>query len=350
MRYNNSKYKMDKQRYWQELAKHYALDPQKPSSQNVFQNHSPTMNTIPNQTYTQGNPLSETQHLSIRQATSAPPPHHQPISAEEILGKPAKTPLWKSILKHSLILSLLILITLGVMYWPTINREFSYWWRNVSGVERSSAEYGPNALFPGDNDEAASYLDSDDDSRQAGPIIPPDNRIVIDKIEVNAPVILMDTTTNDGVLKWIEQGVGHYPNTALPGQPGNAFLTGHSSFWWWDKGKYKFVFQHLEDLVIGDVITLYYKQQRFDYKVYDIDVIKPNGPQATQVFDQDPYLERPIITLMTCTPVGTSLNRLIVRAEQINPDPHQPTNQNSLLDEEDDSSFLESSNQSSIQL
>jgi len=35
----------------------------------------------------------------------------------------------------------------------------------------------------------------------------------------------------------------------------------------------------------------------------------------------DAYAEYPTLTMMTCTPVGTNLNRLIIRAKQILPDP-----------------------------
>jgi len=32
---------------------------------------------------------------------------------------------------------------------------------------------------------------------------------------------------------------------------------------------------------------------------------------------------KPVLTLITCTPLGTALNRLLVTAEQVSPDPAQ---------------------------
>lgn len=295
---------------------------------------TPAASTAAASTDTGYTPPAPPKPVTSPPAESSPPNTDiPPAQTPTPTNTPQKKPLWRTILQHAVILGLLILTTIGVLYYPTIEREFTYWWRNITNVERSSEEH-PNALFAGEDGELKPYLEASEEERANEPVIPPDDRIVIDKIEVNAPVVLMDTTDNLGVLEWIERGVGHYPNTARPGEPGNAFLTGHSSYWWWDNGDHKFVFQHLEDLVIGDRITIYYNQQQFDYEVYEMETIKPQGEAANRVFDQDPYQDEPIITLMTCTPVGTSLNRLIVRAKQITPAPGGTNTVNeSLLDE-----------------
>ncbi len=214
--------------------------------------------------------------------------------------------------RHLMTMLFLALATVIVLYFPLISRKVDYWWRHLKApVEQKGSV---NALFPGDK----TYFQLDE-TPVVAPVMPPDNRIVIDKIEVNAPVVEIADTEDKSVLSAIEHGVGHYPGTAAPGKPGNVFLTAHSSYWWWAGGDYKFVFEHLEDLVIGDVITVYYGQKKYDYRVREMNVIKPKGPDVGQIFDQEPYYNDPILTLMTCVPVGTSLNRLIVVAEQISP-------------------------------
>jgi len=249
-------------------------------------------------------------HEPVRQLSQPVTSHQQPALQEK------KNPgLIKRIVRHFLVLSALVLATIGVLYWPTIYRAADYWWRHLRTTERPGAP--TNALYPGEK----AIFELDDDEPLVGPIVPPDDRIVIDKIEVNAPIVYMDSTADDAVLRFIERGVGHYPQTAKPDEPGNVFLTAHSSYWWWSAGEYKFVFQHLESLVIGDIITVYYQQQRYDYRVRSMNVIKPKGEDADHVFDQEPYFEDPVLTIMTCVPVGTSLRRLIVVAEQISPDP-----------------------------
>jgi LPXTG-site transpeptidase (sortase) family protein len=215
------------------------------------------------------------------------------------------------ILKQAAVLIALAVFTLLILYWQLIYKQMDYWWRHRTTTEVVSDR--PNSLFPGNK---ASFQINDSHNQEE--VIPLDNRIVIDKIEVNAPIVDIPTYDDNDVLNAIQNGVGHYPDTAYPGEGGNVFLTGHSSFWWWDKGQYKFVFQHLEDLVIGDKITVYYNQKRYDYIVKDMQVVKPKGPHVVDLFNQDEYKDHPVLRIMTCTPVGTSLNRLIVTAEQTN--------------------------------
>lgn len=138
--------------------------------------------------------------------------------------------------------------------------------------------------------------------------------VIIPKIKVNAPVIYDETIINqDQFLKDLESGVVHYPNTALPGQEGNIVLFGHSSEAWWAPGNYKYVFTLLDKLQVQDVVYLNYKGTRYVYRIYDIKVVEPND---LSVLNQS---SGHVLTLLTCTPVGTSQKRLVLRAEQIEP-------------------------------
>ncbi|MCT4592057.1 MAG: sortase [Candidatus Gracilibacteria bacterium] len=153
------------------------------------------------------------------------------------------------------------------------------------------------------------------------PIYPLEKRIVIPKIAKNIPIVEISDESlvsedwkklEKDVQDGLKNGVVHYPGTAEPGQIGNVFITGHSSYYIWDDGKYKDVFALLHDLDEGDEFTIYWGQNKFDYKISEIKVV---SPKDTTVLDQ-PKSQK-IATLMTCTPVGTSKNRLILTAEQI---------------------------------
>ena len=77
-------------------------------------------------------------------------------------------------------------------------------------------------------------------------------KIIINSINVTAPVIYDQTTVNeDNFLQALHNGVVHYPNTAFPGQVGNMVIFGHSSGQWWAPGTYKFVFTQNCDRFIG---------------------------------------------------------------------------------------------------
>src|SRR5690606_15862011 len=79
-------------------------------------------------------------------------------------------------------------------------------------------------------------------------------------------------------------------------------------------GDYKYVFVNLDRLDKGDTIYLNYQGTRYTYKVTVAHkVVEPNDVSVLNPSN------KPILTLITCTPVGTNLRRLIVVAEQISP-------------------------------
>lgn len=149
----------------------------------------------------------------------------------------------------------------------------------------------------------------------------PENLIIIPKINVSAPVVYDVTTFNEqAVQKGLERGVVHYGNTALPGQKGNNVIVGHSSNNWWASGKYKFAFVLLDKLEVGDTFILHYNSKRY---IYEITSKKVVDPKDTSVLSQNTPV--PITTLITCTPPGTSLHRLVVVGKQISPNPAADT-------------------------
>lgn len=142
-----------------------------------------------------------------------------------------------------------------------------------------------------------------------------DNHILIPSISLDAPITWMVENTEQSTSKALENGTIHLLGTALPGTTGNVFITGHSSNYVWAPGHYKSVFALLDKLSVGDMVYLKYQNKGYSYKVYEKIIIKPSD---TSVLDQG---QRSILSLMTCTPVGTSLNRLIIKSNQIYPDP-----------------------------
>jgi LPXTG-site transpeptidase (sortase) family protein len=141
----------------------------------------------------------------------------------------------------------------------------------------------------------------------------PDNYLMIPKINVKAPIIWNSETDEKSMLKNLQNGVAHYKGTSLPDENGNVFITGHSSYYRWDKGKYKTVFTLLPKLEKDDEIVLSYKNNVYIYKVYDKFVVKPEDVWVLQPTPE------PTLTLMTCVPIGTNLKRLIIRARPVQP-------------------------------
>jgi LPXTG-site transpeptidase (sortase) family protein len=141
-------------------------------------------------------------------------------------------------------------------------------------------------------------------------------QVVIPKINVQIPVDYAVSSTNENVIENdLQGGIIHYPQTAVPGQLGNAAFFGHSSNNIFNAGKYKFAFVLLHTLVKGDTFYLTYNHTIYIYQVISTHVVSPSdigvlGPVADQPATA---------TLITCDPPGTSINRLIVVGTQISP-------------------------------
>ncbi|MBI4728769.1 MAG: class E sortase [Acidobacteria bacterium] len=130
-------------------------------------------------------------------------------------------------------------------------------------------------------------------------------RIRIPRLRVSVIVV-------EGV-SWqaLKAGAGHYPGTALPGEPGNVAIAGHRT-------GFGQPFRHLERMRPGDRVIL-----ETPFGVYTYEVVPPfeshGNPWLTGAKDFgviQPTVE-PSLTLTTCDPPGTSRNRLIVRARLI---------------------------------
>jgi sortase A len=146
-----------------------------------------------------------------------------------------------------------------------------------------------------------------------------ESKIIIPKINVEIPVVYDEPTINEAAIqRALERGVVHYPTTSNPGQIGNGVIFGHSANNILNKGKYKFAFVLLKRLEAGDVFYIQKDSKRYAYKVFDKKVVSPTD--VSVLYPSFP--DKPAtFTLITCDPPGTSLNRLVVTAEQISPDP-----------------------------
>ncbi len=151
-------------------------------------------------------------------------------------------------------------------------------------------------------------------------ISPNDNRIIIPRIDQNIPIANVSSESlikhdwealEDEMQEALRDGVVHYPGTSFPGQTGNVVITGHSSYFPWDPGRFKDVFALLHDVVVGDRLVIYYQQDKYLYEVMGKDIVMPKD---IDVLKQTPNEQ---LTLITCTPIGTNLKRLIVTAKPI---------------------------------
>lgn len=181
-------------------------------------------------------------------------------------------------------------------------------------------------VSPGDMDPSSLIVDP-----SANVTVGPEPLLIIPKITVQVPIVWDAVASDQNSLNAaMDNGVAWFniPGAnARPGEKGNFVVSGHSSNDWLDGGNYKFIFARLEQLTVGDVLYVNYQGKRYTYSITGTEVVKPTDVSALIGKSDKPH-----ITLVTCTPLGTALNRLLVFADQVSPDPTvaaestQPTN------------------------
>ena len=151
----------------------------------------------------------------------------------------------------------------------------------------------------------------------------PEPKLIIPKINVEVPIEFNTTPDYAAQMKAMENGVAWFgiPGAnSKPGQVGNTVLSGHSSNDIIDGGNYKFIFARLDQMSTGDTIYINYQEKRYTYTITKKEVVLPTEVNKL-VYETD----KPIVTLITCTPLGTALKRLLVTAEQVSPNPKEAT-------------------------
>lgn len=150
--------------------------------------------------------------------------------------------------------------------------------------------------LPEDQRDLATYSKPTVVPPAAIPGIDPATHIVIEKIEVDAPILPGDSWEE------LKQGVGQHPGTANPGTIGNMVLSGHNDIF----GE---VFRHLDQLEPGDKIHVFSGDKEFLYTVTESKVVPP-----TQVDVMYPT-ETATLTLVSCYPYLIDNKRIIITAD-----------------------------------
>ncbi len=132
-------------------------------------------------------------------------------------------------------------------------------------------------------------------------------QLVIPKMGLTATVVSGVSSES------LRRGPGHFPDTPMPGMPGNSAIAGHRTTW-------GAPFGNIEKLEPGDEIKIQTIQGSFTYVVLEQNggrgnfIVSPNEFDVlNQNFDSSPNR----LTLVSCHPKLTARNRIIVVAELI---------------------------------
>lgn len=122
--------------------------------------------------------------------------------------------------------------------------------------------------------------------------------IEIPKIDVNLPVYFGDT------LEILKKGVGHSSGSYFPGEGGSIVYMGHNS---------TKMFRRFSELQIGNEIKVTTSYGEYNYKIYDMQLIK-----ETELDKLPIQKEKEILMVYTCYPfnnIGYATQRYVVYAE-----------------------------------
>ncbi|TYR75990.1 class D sortase [Rossellomorea vietnamensis] len=121
--------------------------------------------------------------------------------------------------------------------------------------------------------------------------------ITIDKINVKLPIL---RSASQYHLKY---GAGHLSGTVLPGQKGNSAIAAHRS------REYGKMFNRLNEVSVGDAITVNTRDGSYTYKVTDTKIVKPEDLSVLNNTTGE------TLTLITCDTPENPVNRLIIKAQ-----------------------------------
>lgn len=128
--------------------------------------------------------------------------------------------------------------------------------------------------------------------------------ISIPKIKIKDAVVTLGSMD-------LKKSLIQYPQTALPGQLGNPVIFGHSVLpQFFSTKSYTTIFATLFRLKPGDDILIDFDHVQYKYVVEEMFEVPPTDLSVLEQRFDDRHL-----TIITCSPPGTFLKRLIVKAK-----------------------------------
>lgn len=249
-------------------------------------------------------------HLNEQDVRSIIGGRHEPRRDQP--GRKRHSALWEA-LRLVFVFAALAGLSFALVNAPAYGKRLSYWWnveyrgKKISAPSSTPTPQTGNPAPPAGGSTLTPQEPLDTSQPAA---------LEIEKLGLKHVPIIWNAAP-DEIIARLAEGVAHYKGTAIPGsrEHQNVFITGHSSNWWWDTGAYNSVFSLLDKLVAGDTIKITAGDQTFVYRVREGFSITPDQTEVLRASDT------PILTLMTCWPVGTNARRWIVIADQIDPPP-----------------------------
>jgi sortase A len=207
----------------------------------------------------------------------------------------------------------LILAGILIMLYPKANEWYNDWQQDklLESAELSTIESTPPPDLKSRYAEVTQLLAEESaldaqaqpqETEKPEPEIEVGGKVIalieIGKIDLKLPVLEGATKAN------MKHAAAHMKETTPIGEIGNAAIAAHRAR---TTGR---LFNRLNEVVIGDTITVKTSDQTYNYEVYDISVVLPSDVSVLDGNNKDK-----ILTLITCDPLVDPTHRLIVQAK-----------------------------------
>jgi sortase A len=197
----------------------------------------------------------------------------------------------------------LILLFVAYQLWGTGIREAQAQRSLSRDFDAQLDEAGIEVPDPGTTTTTAPP--SPTTTEPAPPPAPPDDGQAVAHILI--PAIGVDKVVVQGVaVPDLKKGPGHYPDSPLPGQPGNAAIAGHRT-------TYGAPFNRIDELKPGDEILITTLQGSFRYEVREQQIVSPGEVGVLDDFGDDR------LTLTSCNPKYSASQRIVVVSDLVGP-------------------------------
>lgn len=116
----------------------------------------------------------------------------------------------------------------------------------------------------------------------------------------------------------LQKGIGHYPETVMPGEIGNFSMAGHRTTY----GK---PFNKIAELKHGDLVIVETAQAYYVYEVYEDLIVLPTQVEVVAPVPSKPGEEptEALMTMTSCHPMFSSRQRWVTHGRLVQTIPHQ---------------------------
>lgn len=137
--------------------------------------------------------------------------------------------------------------------------------------------------------------------------------LIVPKIGINAAVIPAVNPADPKEYKdALQKGVAHASTSYFPNEDGTVYLFSHSTNYDWFVKDLNAVFYLLKNLDQGDLIVVFYKGQRYTYKLTEKRIVAPSDISYLV-----PNPGKKSLILQTCWPPGSTTERLLIFADLV---------------------------------